>query len=108
MSSENAKQNIRILIVDNHPVLRTGLSLMLQYEPDMEAVAEASNGAEAVALFRQHLPVGFTPVAFGDVIGCGDGVVGAKKPLFGLLLFRHWLIFPPAERYHMSTVTGDG
>ena len=47
---------IRILVADNHPVMRTGLSLMLQYEPDMEAVAEASNGHEALALFRQHLP----------------------------------------------------
>jgi DNA-binding NarL/FixJ family response regulator len=53
MSQEN---NIRVLIADDHPVMRKGLSLMLKYEPDMEAVAEASNGREALTLFRQHRP----------------------------------------------------
>jgi DNA-binding NarL/FixJ family response regulator len=56
MSDEATPQNIRILLADNHPVMRTGISLMLQYEPDMEVVGEASNGMEAVALFRQHRP----------------------------------------------------
>jgi DNA-binding NarL/FixJ family response regulator len=53
MSQENS---IRILIADDHPVVRTGLALMLKYEPDMEAVAEASNGKEAVEMFRLHQP----------------------------------------------------
>lgn len=53
MSQEHS---IRVLIADDHPVVRTGLALMLKYEPDMEAVAEASNGHEAVELFRLHQP----------------------------------------------------
>lgn len=53
MSEENT---IRVLIADDHPVVRTGLALMLKYESDMEAVGEACNGHEAVALFRQHRP----------------------------------------------------
>ncbi len=53
MSQENT---IRVLIADDHPVVRTGLALMLKYEPDMEAVGEAGNGSEAVALFRLHRP----------------------------------------------------
>lgn len=52
----NSEGNIRILIADDHPVVRTGLSLMIQYEPGMEVVGEASNGEEAVSLFRQHRP----------------------------------------------------
>ena len=56
MSHENTKPTIRVLLVDNHPVVRTGLALMLRYEPDMEAVAEASNGTDAINLFRQLLP----------------------------------------------------
>lgn len=56
MSTETASPKIRVLIADNHAVMRKGLSLILQYEPDLEAVAEASNGAEAVALFRKHRP----------------------------------------------------
>lgn len=53
MSQEN---RIRVLIADDHPVVCMGLALMLKYEPDMEAVGEARNGIEAVALFRQHKP----------------------------------------------------
>jgi len=47
---------IRVLIADDHPVVRTGLALMLKYEPDIEVVAEANNGREAVELFRRHRP----------------------------------------------------
>lgn len=47
---------IRVLIVDDHPVVRTGLALMLKYESDMAAIAEASNGLEAVQLFREQQP----------------------------------------------------
>ena len=47
---------IRILIADDHPVVRTGLALMLKYEPDMEVVAEAGNGQEAVECYRKHRP----------------------------------------------------
>jgi len=47
---------IRILIADDHPVMRSGLAVLLKYEPDMDVVAEARNGVEAIALFRQHQP----------------------------------------------------
>jgi DNA-binding NarL/FixJ family response regulator len=49
-------RKIRVLIADDHPVVRTGLALMLNYESDMEVVAEASNGREAVALYGRHRP----------------------------------------------------
>jgi DNA-binding NarL/FixJ family response regulator len=45
---------IRILIVDDHPVVRQGLRGMLAGEPDIEVVAEASNGKEAVSLARHE------------------------------------------------------
>jgi DNA-binding NarL/FixJ family response regulator len=47
---------IRILTVDDHPVLRRGIAAILGDEPDMELVAEASNGHEAIAQFREHRP----------------------------------------------------
>lgn len=47
---------IRVLIVDDHPVVRAGLRGMFAVVPDIEIVAEASNGNEAVMLARRHLP----------------------------------------------------
>lgn len=50
------EQPIRVLVVDDHPIVRNGLVLMVQYKTGMEIVAEAANGLEAVELFRQYQP----------------------------------------------------
>jgi DNA-binding NarL/FixJ family response regulator len=47
---------IRLLIADDHPVVRDGLRDMLSSQPDFEVVAEAKNGAEAVALADRLKP----------------------------------------------------
>jgi DNA-binding NarL/FixJ family response regulator len=47
---------IRILLVDDHIVLRMGLVTATSSEPDMEVVAEAQNGLEAIAAYRVHQP----------------------------------------------------
>jgi RNA polymerase sigma factor (sigma-70 family) len=47
---------IRILLVDDHIVMRMGLVTATNGEPDMQVVAEAENGIEAIAAYRQHLP----------------------------------------------------
>lgn len=47
---------IRIMVVDDHPVLRFGITAMIEGQADMVIVAEASNGAEAVELFRNLRP----------------------------------------------------
>jgi len=47
---------IRVLCVDDHPLVRKGIAAILNNEPDMSLVAEAENGRQAVELFRQHQP----------------------------------------------------
>lgn len=47
---------IRVLVVDDHPVVRHGLVSMLRWEPDIELVGEAADGREAVRLIREHGP----------------------------------------------------
>jgi DNA-binding NarL/FixJ family response regulator len=48
--------SIRILTVDDHPILREGIAAILAAEPDFELVGEANNGREAVDQFRAHRP----------------------------------------------------
>jgi DNA-binding NarL/FixJ family response regulator len=47
---------IRILAVDDHPLLRDGIAALIADQPDMEVVAEACNGREAIEQFRAHRP----------------------------------------------------
>ena len=47
---------IRILTVDDHPLIREGIARLMAGEPDMELVAEADNGRDAVQQFRAHRP----------------------------------------------------
>jgi two-component system NarL family response regulator len=50
------KELIRVLIADDHPIVRDGLNAVINDQLDMEVVAEAANGNEAVDLAREHSP----------------------------------------------------
>jgi DNA-binding NarL/FixJ family response regulator len=52
----SASKSIRILTVDDHPLLREGIAALVRGEPDMSIVAEAGDGAEAIEKFRAHKP----------------------------------------------------
>ena len=47
---------IRVMAVDDHPLLREGIAALIGSEDDMELIGEASNGREALDLFRKHQP----------------------------------------------------
>jgi two-component system, NarL family, response regulator len=56
MNSSTERGPIRILVVDDHPLMRDGIVSMIEGEPDMMVVAQASNGIEALERFDEYLP----------------------------------------------------
>src|SRR5687768_386313 len=46
----------RVLLVDDHALLRTGVANIINQEPDLHVVAEAGNGVEAIAAWQRHRP----------------------------------------------------
>ena len=55
-STEVAPRTAKVLVVDDHALVRTGVAKIIDHEPDLDVVAEAANGIEALAAFDQHRP----------------------------------------------------
>ena len=61
---------IRVLSVDNHPLLREGIAAIINDQPDMLVVAQAADGREAIQQFRAHLPnITLLDLRFHDISG---------------------------------------
>jgi DNA-binding NarL/FixJ family response regulator len=86
---------IRVLAVDDHPLFRSGIAALLATQPDMNLVAEASNGREAVEQFRAHLPD----------ITLMDLQMPEMNGLDALIAIRDQ--FPEARVIVLTTYTGD-
>jgi len=52
----SAAPRIRVFCVDDHPLMREGIATVIKNEPDMQLVAEASTGHDAIQGFREHRP----------------------------------------------------
>ncbi len=52
----NPEQKTRILVVDDHPIMRLGVAAIIDAQSDMRVIAQAGSGEEAVLLFRKHRP----------------------------------------------------
>ncbi|HKE25077.1 MAG TPA: response regulator transcription factor [Bryobacteraceae bacterium] len=88
-------ERIRILVAEDHLVARVGVTTIVNMQPDMTIVAEASNGQQAVELYRQHVP----DVALLDMrMPILDGVAAAKA-IRGE--------FPGARMIALTTYGGD-
>jgi DNA-binding NarL/FixJ family response regulator len=76
---------LRVIVADDHPVVREGLRAMLDAEPDLEVVGEAGSGAEAVALAAKlrpdvvlmdlRMPGSDGVAATGRIVAAGDARV---------------------------------
>jgi DNA-binding NarL/FixJ family response regulator len=86
---------IRILCVDDHPLVHDGISFALQFQRDMELVGSASNGQEAVEQFRRLLP----DVTLMDLQMPGKGGLEALESI------RYE--FPKARIVVLTTYSGD-
>jgi DNA-binding NarL/FixJ family response regulator len=56
MSADGELKKIRVLIVDDHPIMRVGVAAILAAQPDLQVVAQAGTAAEAVRLFAAERP----------------------------------------------------
>ena len=86
---------IRILVAEDHLVARVGVSTIVNMQPDMTIVAEASNGQQAVELYRKHLP----DVTLLDLRMPGMGGVEAAQAIRAE--------FPGARMIALTTYGGD-
>jgi two-component system NarL family response regulator len=55
-ASPPAAAQATVLVVDDHALVRTGVANIISHEPDLQVIAEAANGAEAVAAFERYRP----------------------------------------------------
>ena len=87
--------SIRILAVDDHPLVRQGIAGLVAIQPDMTLVGEASNGRDAIQQFREHRPdVTLMDLQMPEMDGI-DAIIAIRNE------------FPEARIIVLTTYVGD-
>lgn len=88
-------QSIRVLAVDDHPLMREGIATLIRNSEKLELVAQASNGREAISMFREHRPdVTLMDLRLPDMSGI-DALIAIRSE------------FPEARVLVLTTSEGD-
>ena len=87
-SADKYPQKIRILLADDHTLMRQGLRMLLEREPDFEVIAEAGDGEEAVSLSSKYKPdVVLMDVGMPKINGLeATKLIKAKHPAIAVLV----------------------
>jgi DNA-binding NarL/FixJ family response regulator len=91
----NEQDQIRIFCVDDHPLLRQGIAAIINNQSDMQLVAEAATGREAIQMYREHKPdVTLMDLRLPDISGI-DSLIAIRTE------------FPEARIIMLTTFEGD-
>jgi DNA-binding NarL/FixJ family response regulator len=91
----NEQARVRLLCVDDHPLLRDGIAAIINDQPDMALVAQASSGTESIQQFRDHRPdVTLMDLRLPDLCGI-DAMIAIRAE------------FPEARIIMLTTFEGD-
>ena len=91
----NETKTIRILTADDHALLREGIASLVAIEPDMELVAQAATGREAIEQFRRHRPdITLMDLQMPDISGI-EAIIAIRSE------------FPNARIVVLTTYSGD-